>query len=83
MHTTRNFSFKIFTIHCSTEVIQVQQRRNEGGARGAQFPGRRITRVAPNYCGRRRKDPTMSQLCPIIAGNYLFAQLAEGIHNTS
>jgi len=24
------------------------------GARGAQFPGRRITMGAPNYCGRRR-----------------------------
>jgi len=30
------------------------QRRNEGGGRRAQFPGRGVTMGAPNHCGRRR-----------------------------
>jgi len=38
------------------------QGRNEGGAKGAQFPGRQITVRALNHCGRRRKVPTMSQV---------------------
>ena len=61
-------------------VPQKSSRFSRGVTRVGQ--GGTIPR-APNFCGRRRKGPTMSRLCPIIAGNYLFAQLAEGIHNTS
>jgi len=36
------------------------------GARGPQFPGRRITMGAPNHCGVRRKVPAMSQVLSSI-----------------
>ena len=52
---------KLFTLE--TFLITAHwQGRNEGGAREAQFPGRQITMGALNYCWRRRKVPTMSQL---------------------
>jgi len=35
------------------ELLWCRQGRNERGARGAQFPERRITMGAPNHCGGR------------------------------
>jgi len=36
------------------------------GARGAQFPGSRITMGAPTHCVGHRKSPTMSQVLSSI-----------------
>jgi len=45
-------------------------------ARGATFPGRRITMRGPNYCGGRRKVPTMSQVLSSI--QYIYFRKTSG-----
>ena len=52
-HEVGKFVFVAFNERCI-------QGRNEGGARGAPFPGRRITIGAPNDCQGRQKVLTMS-----------------------
>jgi len=47
-------------------AVILSQGRNEWWKTGEQFPGRRITMRAPNDCGGRQKDPTMSQVLSSI-----------------
>ena len=53
-------------------IRTVGQGGNEGGAREAQLPGRRVTMEAPNHCGgaewlrESQIVPTMSQVLSSI-----------------
>jgi len=49
-------------LHATECSMHRDQGRNDGGAKGAQFPGRRITMGAPNQCGERRKVLKTSQV---------------------
>ena len=65
--------YYVFDLNCSVarsfnrsvlfnNSMHLRLRRNEERARGAQFPGRRITMGSPNDCGGHRNVPAMSKV---------------------